>query len=82
LKWSSQNKKSNSIGQKFKYDFLKNGKLDVSFARLNLTRKQIDEPDHPNGLIYKELFKQGFNNPKKVYAIISGFNSKHGNSDW
>ena len=81
LKWSSQNKKSNSIGQKFKYDFLKNGKLDISFARLNLTRKQIDEPDHPNGLIYKELFKQGFNNPKKVYAIISGFNSKHGNSD-
>ena len=81
LKWSSQNIKSNSIGQKFKYDFLKNGKLDVSFARLNLTRKQIDEPDHPNGLIYKELFKQGFNNPKKVYAIISGFNSKHGNSD-
>ena len=81
LNWSSQNKKSNSIGQKFKYDFLKNGKLDVSFARLNLTRKQIDEPDHPNGLIYKELFKQGFNNPKKVYAIISGFNSKHGNSD-
>ena len=81
LKWSSQNKKSNSIGQKFKYDFLKNGKLDISFARLNLNRKQIDEPDHPNGLIYKELFKQGFNNPKKVYAIISGFNSKHGNSD-
>ncbi|MDC0510444.1 hypothetical protein OAN73_02935 [Candidatus Pelagibacter sp.] len=81
LKWSSQNKKSNSIGQKFKYDFLQNGKLDVSFARLNLTRKQIDEPDHPNDLIYKELFKQGFNNPKKVYAIISGFNSKHGNSD-
>ena len=81
LKWSSQNKKSNGIGQKFKYDFLKNGKLDVSFARLNLTRKQIDEPDHPTGLIYKELFKQGFNNPKKVYAIISGFNSKHGNSD-
>ena len=81
LKWSSQNKKSNGISQKFKYDFLKNGKLDVSFARLDLTRKQIDEPDHPNGLIYKELFKQGFNNPKKVYAIISGFNSKHGNSD-
>src|SRR6056300_1403356 len=81
LKWSSQNKKANGMGQKFKYDFLKNGKLDVSFARLNLTRKQIDEPDYPTGLIYKELFKQGFNNPKKVYAIISGFNSKHGNSD-
>ena len=27
LKWSSQNKKSNGIGQKFKYDFLKKKKL-------------------------------------------------------
>ena len=81
IKWSTKNKKSNGIGQKFKYDFLKDGKLDVSFARLNLTRKEIDKPDHPNGIIYKELFKQGFNNPKKVYAIFSGFKSKHGNSD-
>jgi len=77
LKWSSQNKKSNGIGQKFKYDFLKNGKLDVSFARLNLTRKQIDEPDHPNGLIYKELFKQGFImnvlNPKVTIFFLAFF---------
>ena len=79
LKWSSQNKKSNGVGQKFKYDFLKNGKLDVSFARLNLTRKDIDKPNHPSGIIYRELFRQGFNNPKKVYAIFSGFKSKHGN---
>ena len=81
IKWSAKNKKSKGIGQKFKYDFLKDGKLDVSFARLNLTRKEIDKPDYPNGIIYKELFKQGFNNPKKVYAIFSGFKSKHGNSE-
>ncbi|MDB2446617.1 hypothetical protein N9W37_01360 [Candidatus Pelagibacter bacterium] len=81
LKWSAKNKKSNSMGQKFKYDFSKDGKIDVSFARLNLTRKEIDKPDHPNGIIYRELFRQGFNNPKKVYAIFSGFKSKHGNSD-
>ena len=81
LKWSAKNKKSNGIGQKFKYDFSNDGKLDVSFARLNLTRKEIDKPDYPNGIIYRELFKQGFNNPKKVYAIFSGFKSKHGNSD-
>ena len=81
LKWSAKNKKSNDIGQKFKYDFSNDGKLDVSFARLNLTRKEIDKPDHPNGIIYRELFRQGFNNPKKVYAIFSGFKSKHGNSD-
>ena len=81
LKWSAKNKESNGVGQKFKYDFSKNGKIDVSFARLNLTRKEIDKPDRPNGIIYKELFKQGFNNPKKVYAIFSGFKSKHGNSD-
>ena len=81
LKWSAKNKKPNGMGQKFKYDFSNDGKLDVSFARLNLTRKEIDKPDYPNGIIYRELFKQGFNNPKKVYAIFSGFKSKHGNSD-
>lgn len=81
LKWSAKNKKSNGMGQKFKYDFSKDGKIDVSFSRLNLTRKEIDKPDHPNGIIYRELFRQGFNNPKKVYAIFSGFKSKHGNSD-
>ncbi|MDA9838982.1 hypothetical protein N9B99_05165, partial [Candidatus Pelagibacter sp.] len=81
LKWSAKNKKSNGIGQKFKYDFSKDGKIDVSFVRLNLTRKEIDKLDHPNGIVYRELFRQGFNNPKKVYAIFSGFKSKHGNSD-
>ena len=81
LKWSAKNKKSNGIGQKFKYDFSKDGKVDVSFARLNLTRKEINKPDYPAGIIYNELFKQGFNNPKKVYAIFTGFKSKHGNSD-
>ena len=81
LKWSAKNKKSNGMGQKFKYDFSKDGKIDVSFARLNLTRKEIDKPEHPNDIIYRELFRQGFNNPKKVYAIFSGFKSKHGNSD-
>ena len=80
LKWSAENKKSNGIGQKFKYDFSNDGKLDVSFVRLNLTRKEIDKPDYPNDIIYRELFRQGFNNPKKVYAIFSGFKTKHGNS--
>ena len=41
--WSAENKKSNGIGQKFKYDFSNDGKLDVSFVRLNLTRKEIDK---------------------------------------
>ena len=80
LKWSAKNKKSNGIGQKFKYDFSNDGKLDVSFVRLNLTRKEIDKPDYPDRIIFRELFRQGFNNPKKVYAIFSGFKTKHGNS--
>ena len=80
LKWSAKNKKSNGIGQKFKYDFSNDGKLDVSFVRLNLTRKEIDKPDEPSEIIFREVFRQGFNNPKKVYAIFSGFKTKHGNS--
>ena len=80
LKWSAKNKKSNGIGQKFKYDFSNDGKLDVSFVRLNLTRKEIDKPDEPSEVIFRELYRQGFNNPKKVYAIFSGFKTKFGNS--
>ena len=80
LKWSAKNKKSNGIGQKFKYDFSNDGKLDVSFVRLNLTRKEIDKPDNPVEIIFREVFRQGFNNPKKVYAIFSGFKTKLGNS--
>ena len=81
LKISEKNKKSNGIGQQFKLDMTKEGKLDVTFVRMNVSKKQLNVPDYPSKMIYHYLRQQGFNNPKKVYATFTGFKSKHGNSD-
>ena len=40
LEITAKNKKSNGEGQKFKYDFTKDGKLDVSFVRMNFSQKK------------------------------------------
>ena len=81
LKMSARNKKSNGIGQQFKLDMTEEGKLDVTFVRINFSKKQLDVPDYPTDMIYLYLRQKGFNNPKKVYATFAGFKSKHGNSD-
>ena len=38
LKMSARNKKSNCIGQKFKFDYRKDGKLDNTFVRINISK--------------------------------------------
>ena len=81
LKFSAKNKKSNGIGQQFKLDMTKEGKLDVTFVRMNVSKKQLNVPDYPSKMIYHYLRQKGFDNPKKVYATFTGFKSKHGNSD-
>ena len=81
LRISAKNKKSNGIGQQFKLDMTEEGKLDVTFVRMNVSKKQLDVPDYPTEMIYFYLRQKGFNNPKKVYATFAGFKSKHGNSD-
>ena len=81
LKMSAKNKKSNGIGQQFKLDMTKEGKLDVTFVRMNVSKKKLDGPEYPTDIIYNYLREKGFNNPKKVYASLAGFKSKHGNSD-
>ena len=81
LKMSARNKKSNGIGQKFKFDYRKDGKLDITFVRMNISKKELYVPDYPETLIYPYLKEKGFDNPKKVYATFTGFKSKRGNSD-
>ena len=81
LKISARNKKSNGIGQQFKLDMTKEGKLDVTFVRMNVSKQRLDVGEYPTDVIYSYLRKAGFNNPKKVYASLANFKSKHGNSD-
>jgi predicted RecB family nuclease len=42
LEMSAKNKKSNGIGHQFKLDMTKEGKLDVTFVRMNVLKKQLD----------------------------------------
>jgi hypothetical protein len=78
---SAKTKKSNGIGHQFKLDMTKEGKLDVTFVRMNVLKKQLDHLDYPETLVYRYLKEKGFDNPKKVYATFAGFKSKRGNSD-
>ena len=48
---------------------------------MNVSKKKLDGPEYPTDIIYNYLREKGFNNPKKVYASLAGFKSKHGNSD-
>ena len=81
LKITAKNKKSNSIGQKFKYDLTKNGKLDVSFVRMKFSNKEVAD-DKDDGVtsqgFYDYVYNLGFNNPKKLYVILAGFYSLEG----
>ena len=78
-KWSKKNKKSNGVGQKFKFDYRKDGKIDITFVRMDW--KEAGLPKYPEQLIYGLLSKHNYlNNPKKTYALFTGFNAKTGNS--
>ena len=78
-KWSKKNKKSNGVGQKFKFDYRKDGKIDITFVRMDW--KEAGLPKYPEQLIYGLLSKHNYlNNPKKTYALFTGFNAKAGNS--
>ena len=80
-KWSKKNKKSNDVGQKFKFDYRKDGKIDITFVRINLTKSHLKTVKVTETLMYEWLSKHNYlNNPKKTYALFAGFNAKGGNS--
>ena len=79
LKMSAKTKKSNGIGHQFKLDMTKEGKLDVTFVRMNVLKNQLDKTHAPESLVYRYIQKKGFDNPKKIYATFAGFNHRDGN---
>ena len=78
-KWSKKNKKSNGVGQKFKFDYRKDGKIDITFVRMDLTKSDLRTVKVTETLMYEWLSKHNYlNNPKKTYAIFTGFKAKAG----
>ena len=70
------NKGSGGIGKKYKYDYRKDGKLDITFIRLDKKRKEMHKYINNN---YKGwLWLNGFNNPKKVYFTFADVTSVDG----
>ena len=56
--------------KQFRLDLTKDGKLDVSFLRLPITKKELNE--HRDGTVFiaAETVRNGFYNPKKLYSIF------------
>ena len=59
-----------STKKKFRLDLTKQGKLDVSFIRVDKTKRKINKIENGAGYFAAEAIKRGFYNPKKLYAIF------------
>ena len=82
-KTKGANKKTNTMnseGQRLKWDYRKDGKLDISFLRLPKTKKEMKNCGGRScGNFYERtIINSGFNNPKKIYLNFGGFRY----SDW
>ena len=74
-KFSKKTKGSSGV-KKYKYDYRKDGKLDVTFIRLDKKRKELHK--HINNNYRAYLWLNGFNNPKKVYFTFADVTSPDG----
>jgi hypothetical protein len=75
------NKKSNfkdGEAQNIKWDRRKDGKLDISFIRINKTKKEIGKSKWGScGNVFgRTIINAGFNNPKKIYFNFGDFSFK------
>ena len=71
------NEKSNTMngeGQRMKLDYRKDGKLDISFIRLGVTKKEFRDCSGSCGnLAERTIINAGFNNPKKIYVNFGDY---------
>ena len=59
------------ISKKLKYDVTKEGKIDISFLRVEKTAEEIDylEPN-PLHYFFIQIARNGFYHPKKIYNVF------------
>jgi len=73
LKATAGHKYSGGVGKKYKFDFRKDGKLDITFVRVDKRRKELHKyfnADFKTFLYYKMKMK----NPKKIYYNFADIN--------
>ena len=77
LKATAKNKKGDGIARKYKFDYRADGKLDITFIRLDKKHKQLHK--WANNDIVPFLFKKnGMNNVKKIYFNYADMNNVDG----
>ena len=63
LKATAGHKYSGGLGKKYKFDFRKDGKLDITFVRADKRRKEL--PHHPNAYFKTFLYNKNENEKSK-----------------
>jgi hypothetical protein len=71
-------KKSKGESKKYKFDYRKDGKLDITFLRLDKKFKDLDIGSSINNNISAFLWLKRMNNPKKIYYSFSDMGGKDG----
>mgnify|MGYP000915877326 FL=1 len=76
-KATAANKKGDGIARKYKFDYRKDGKLDITFVRLDMKKKDLHK--YANNDIVPFLYKKkGMKNIKKIYFNYADMNSVSG----
>ena len=77
---TAKHRLSNGVGKKFKFDYRKDGKLDITFIRVPKKSKDFTAAT-PNNNIIPYLWLQGLNNPKKVYFNFADIPGNEGDGE-
>jgi hypothetical protein len=70
------NRYANGEGKRYKFDYRQDGKLDITFIRMDKYRHELDE--QPGNDIAKFMFQIGMKDPKKIYFNFADFNHEDG----
>ena len=77
LKATAENKKSDGVARKYKFDYRVDGKLDITFIRMDMKQKKL--PNSANDAIVPFLYKaKNQKNIKKIYYNFADFSNVDG----
>ena len=77
LKATAENKRGDGIARKYKFDYRADGKLDITFIRMDMKQKKL--PSSANNAIVPFLYKaKNQKNIKKIYYNFADFSSPNG----
>ena len=77
LKATAENKRGDGIARKYKFDYRADGKLDITFIRMDMKHKEL--PNSANDAIVPFLYKaKNQKNIKKIYYNFADFSSPNG----